>query len=863
MAVAVADSNNGSYDGNLSTVNGFYRAEAYNLSPFFSSATAALTTYNHAVTFANAGNCMGLVIFLTPSASVTTSKSITVALQEYVATVWTTRVSKILTSLEIHCSSVNTDTGTASYITPFRFATPYAVDTTASKWRFQITAGAGTGDWTMRQVSSGNIAYCSWCDTAISFTTNQDQFVAVDDIILDGTITLLGALQTGDTVNSVAGWVCSGADKSLTNSCRLKWDSAPASAYTVTVKGFILLGVASGFQAGTEASPIQNSEMGTLDITDATVGTNTNYASSGFANCLKGFPRGGTIQIYGEIPSVEDTELSAPASSGQANIVTKAETGWVNGDKVVIGRQTTKGNADATIYTVSSVSTTTVTLTTNLAVNRAVDASVFKMNGYGFKLTSSGAAGCRISMGGLTNFILTGVEVYNVQFNLTPLGAPPLDNGGVNELYLTEHCSFYHNLATNGSSFLPPSYTPQLAGHTINHCNFFKSVPFCQALFVGNGHGVFTITNNIIINNDASYSLNYIGPTGQWTMTDNKFENNANSWIRLGGFKSTFRRNKFYGSTANGGSGAGAVYIYGAFIIDDWGENTYDNCTTAVGVANVQSWFVKATADEFGQVTANTYDIWPYYRGLSDIHFDNCKGNIAGYYNTEMLSGFTLRLSKINQVDGNDRFEMAEGIIYKAGDGLSDTTKHTGAYCMKWVPLRTWTGYATSQMEWEQKVPTENIQNKTMSIGIWVNISNAAYYGGNYTMPTLTVNYDNGSIVTGEAAKATGWQYVFVSFTPLTTYGELTVTFKGWSDATAPNGTFYTADMSVLYPAGHTIALGAMGTWAGALPVMPSISTSVSAADVWAADPSGFGASTVGDKVNAIKKDTGLIPATL
>ena len=54
-----------------------------------------------------------------------------------------------------------------------------------------------------------------------------------------------------------------------------------------------------------------------------------------------------------------------------------------------------------------------------------------------------------------------------------------------------------------------------------------------------------------------------------------------------------------------------------------------------------------------------------------------------------------------------------------------------------------------------------------------------------------------------------------------------------------------------------------MDLWASATPVWPPISTTISAQDVWAVDPTGFGASTVGDKVNKIKNDTGIIPALL
>jgi hypothetical protein len=57
--------------------------------------------------------------------------------------------------------------------------------------------------------------------------------------------------------------------------------------------------------------------------------------------------------------------------------------------------------------------------------------------------------------------------------------------------------------------------------------------------------------------------------------------------------------------------------------------------------------------------------------------------------------------------------------------------------------------------------------------------------------------------------------------------------------------------------------MGKFNTWSSSLPTMPSISTTISASDVWAVDPASFGASTVGDRVNKIKQDTGIIPALL
>jgi len=64
MAVIIADSNNASYDGNLSTTDGFYEVEAYNLAgtSYTGIARNAFARF-YEVTFAHAGNCQGFAFF--------------------------------------------------------------------------------------------------------------------------------------------------------------------------------------------------------------------------------------------------------------------------------------------------------------------------------------------------------------------------------------------------------------------------------------------------------------------------------------------------------------------------------------------------------------------------------------------------------------------------------------------------------------------------------------------------------------------------------------------------------------------------------------------------------------------------------
>ncbi len=91
MATIISDSTNPSYDGNMSTANGFYRVEADNVSPMSNTVLALTTTRYINVTFANAGNCQGIVLFLVTISM--TSREVTVNLQEN-AGGWTTRATK-------------------------------------------------------------------------------------------------------------------------------------------------------------------------------------------------------------------------------------------------------------------------------------------------------------------------------------------------------------------------------------------------------------------------------------------------------------------------------------------------------------------------------------------------------------------------------------------------------------------------------------------------------------------------------------------------------------------------------------------------------------------------------------------------
>jgi hypothetical protein len=878
MATIISDSRNVTYDGNINTANGFYRAIYSNLGCSFTPASLT-STVNIPVTFTGTGNIMGVALWLS-SVNTGTDRPIKVELQEFVGgTTWTARTSKTLTYAEI---TANLDPlrayyyqfTTQGFITGFKFATPYAVNTTAGIWRFQITSTAGTGYWNTRMVASGVYSLVAWDDTKITFTSNQDQFVAIDKIVLNSAVTLLGALQTGDTVNQVCGWIGSGMSSWDEDACMLTWADTPASSYKVTVTGRIYYGSNGGFRAGTDAVPIPISAMGHMEFTQASLGTNNASIGSGFFNHDAGASTsgGGHMFLYGEIPAYEDDLLAADAAAGQKVFVTQNVTGWVAGDKVALGGADTPGDTDAVLYEIASVAGDgkTITLTVNIGNKRWAGHSVIRMNGYGFKMSSTYAQGINHRCYSYESWIMRGVEFYFINW-CTLVSAP----FATIRAWSISHCSANLDFVYGGAAFAgcflyggggSASTNPTFAGTYMDHVNCFGGHPTYN-LYVANGAGLFSLTNCIDINANHRAFMPY-SMAGKYIYSNNRHYHTWLAHVRLTGWNCTIENNVLWGSSGGGTSGYGGFTIFNLFN-STLGGNKFDNNAVGVNFTNTGPSLNNVSRnDEFGQQKANSYDIYMVVGGLHEAEFENFKGNASVYWWSWLWHGTKLKLTKANQVEGSDHIYLEEGDMYKCGTGLSDTTKHNETYSLKLVPKANILNSGIPlqiPLKWTQKIPTENIQNKDMMVGIWIKIANSAYWttGGTYQMPRITVNYDNGTYAYGEAAQTTDWQFVFVPFTPLTTYGEIEISISGQTQAATANAAFYAAEMSVLYPAGHNIAMGKFNTWSSSLPTMPSISTTISASDVWAVDPASFGASTVGDKVNKIKQDTGIIPALL
>ena len=194
------------------------------------------------------------------------------------------------------------------------------------------------------------------------------------------------------------------------------------------------------------------------------------------------------------------------------------------------------------------------------------------------------------------------------------------------------------------------------------------------------------------------------------------------------------------------------------------------------------------------------------------------------------FNGSYIKAASYNNTSTDNRSWWNYGKLSSTGDGLADTTVHTsgtGKFAIRFESLSS-----TNNLTWDFTIPTGNIQNKTMTVGVWCKINNANYYSGTHQLPRLTIDYDNGTTAYAQATETTDWQLLYVVFTPTTTYGQITVTLSTRTDQTTTNAYVYFDDFTVGYPPSVALDLGGMDNWANALPVTPPIALPISAGTV-------------------------------
>jgi len=930
-------------DTTLATVSGFYRVEAANLGCMSETKLTLSTVRYINTTFANNGNCQGIVLALATTSM--TDRQMLVTLEEYqTIDSFNTSTEKILKVAHGIQNSVGADdyvsftstgtlptditsgtryyvvnrtaddfqistsiggapnglsgtpTGTASvgvqratktllhtdicgdggtgiykytnhYFTPFIFGTPYAVDTTASKWRFMIIQFSGTGTWNTYTSDGTNPFYATWCDNAVSMSDN-DVVIAKDYLTIDKTATLGAVLGTGDTFYGMSMVVCSNSQNpAVADVAYVEWENPPVASYTLSIGGRIMMAAWSGWRIGTETNRIPTAQRAIMNFTAPAAGTLT---TTGFAYPSQNdmtYSTGGfsSLFVYGEIPTYQFTTLKTNAVIGQANLVCNDNVDWVNGDQVVIGKQNVKGQGVTNIYTVSSVSGDTITLTVNLTTyDRITGGTVVRLGGHGVFFNHSGTTYSIQYLPVEANLVVSGADLYNQIFSSQNKSYYAYNNyinpANTSKTSFTD-IAFWTN-STSSSYLLAAITTPRgtlmqrCYGHRQNVATNLSS--FYSATHKSGRVEIKDCRVQSIYTGIISAAINI-----RLTIQDCFFENQRASTVTpfhyYTGINGIFKNNTYWGNASSLAQG-GTVLVGACVNPTEISGNKFNNNGCAISIS--PSTNIKCIDQDsiFGDEVANTVDVGVSNAGaFIDYIFKSPTGNMVTVdtFDVDMTIGGRYGFESFNDTYGDDR------MVYAYGKTQRDmTTVHTsGGSSFRFEPTSP-----IDRFEYSFDVPTGNIQNKIMTIAVWCKINTATYYAtpSGYELPRLNVTYDLTTTTYTEALPQTDWQLMSVTIVPTTTTGKITVVLSGLTDALSSDRYFYWDDIAILYPAGYKLDLGGLDIWDSALPVTPPIATVMSAQDVWAVQTSTMtGAGTVGKQVGDIKKDTGLIGALL
>lgn len=782
--------------------------------PYFNAMT---TTETRAITFSGVCNQLGVVIAI--QRMVASSGTLTIKLQENVSGTWTDRTSDVFDTTTIPDMNLSYE-----YIP----LTTYAVDGTASKWRYSVTPSVSSGI-KISKISNA-MTLMSVNDYTTTSIANNDTMVLLNGVELTFDKSL--------TLANQSGFFCRGAG--------IQWTLTPSAVYTFNYTR-LRIGLTGYFKVGNSSTGNSKTNyaslIGAIDCTHLP----NRIADMNAVTCA--------VELYGDtITNTINSKIVGIASAGQKTVITETALG----DSSSIGLYIFGKKAPATVdekvtYSSSKIAGTTVTLGSNLDYDTVEGAYISKLithttKSYGVVYQDSQNTAVILHAGSTTTPATIG------SFKL-------------NEVYIngTAFCRYlkYNNLQINNvyinhqvANTNPQIGLYQSTGGTISNIHMLinnvltKTVPYLEMIQVSN----CTVSN--------VYGKGWTAP------------------LYLTGKSNTFTNFRFF----NPGTTTGVIYrptIIGVnnkftdcTIPTSYGiymtlvENTFNNvnfcykdiyCFDLYG-SNIKNRFINC---DFSQDTAITAESYCNDYSYSDFNIEN--SNIPDSPVSNVAFSEYSATSKIRYVDYDEatdehRVYNKFGIFQSTGTGLTDTTCHTA----RGYALRFESNSSTDRLELENTVPTGNIQNKTMTVAIWAKINSANYYSGTHQLPRLTIDYDNGTTAYAQCAETTDWQLLSITFTPTTTYGQITMTLSTMTDQTGSNAYVYFDDVSILYPAGYKLDLGSLDLWADGLPVSPYIATVLSAKDVWTASTTeSYGSNTMGEQLKSAGTVDGILDEDL
>lgn len=798
-------------------------ATAFTYSASSYAADDVSTQRTFAVTVANAGNQLGIV--LTFKVLSNASGTLTIKLQNAAGTTtYTTDTFDVAGTFSPQQSGYE-------FHSEVRYfpLTSYAMLAGAGNYRYAISCNVAGRISLVRSTTAGAYFYSVVLDADSSVPSNEDSLIIANGC----TLTHDANFTYGSAAAPKGLFICEGASWA--------WAIGVAS-YTAAFKGTLILSNSAHIDLGSPATPIPIAERATIDLS-ALPGSNWfdigNYNSWGYG-CQ-------VLNFCGEKGTALETRAAAQANAGQSVIITEDDMSatWRVGDSIILfGKARTDGVADTAVYTIQSIVGTTLTLNANL------DYFLYKKGG--ILNTTRATTQCGIVINGKPGLCLSST-IPQIHSNI--LQGAYISNccwgwGG----YIYEQTSIVSSVYIVSTStqgcLMCPSNTVR---HHINIDHLFVTAPSS------------TDDRGLMIRGCTNSTLDTVFSKGGYALLSLAFCAGFSA-TRLALGPGTSHTAFYY---ALGISGAGvtitdsliegcsnALANIGAYLSTALSEATIVDCIIDNAESYTVYFYSLVTGVRFRDcvigniLSAGTQDIFVTPGMFARATFVNCDIGSAGMSDmTEAAFGSYLRWGDYKMIANDHRCYEQCGYFRSVGDGLADTTVHTagsGKFALRFEPLSS-----TNRLAWSFSVPTGNILGRTMSVAIWTKINSTTFYAGTHQNPRLSVLYDNTTTVTSTATDSTDWQLLSVTFSPTTSYGELTVTLDAATDAIGANAYVYWDDMAVLYPAGYQLDLGTFDVWANALPVVPPIATNLSALSVWTAlHAAGYGTGTFGDLVH-------------
>ncbi len=593
--------------------------------------------------------------------------------------------------------------------------------------------------------------YAAFPDTATNATTDKPNNTVGMVIPTGVTLTMDESLTLG-TDGTVSGAICVGGKLQCL---------APTSSYALTVGGRVVVGANSELVIG--ASDARISAANRFKIV-----TSYNTANSAvFISCPTNYlttvgTPGFKVSLWGEYPSSFWTDIDADALALQQTIAVSSDvsSAWSVGDRVkIVGYAAT--TIVATEHEIQSMTSTTITLTTtfpNQIYKGGRVVNISKGTSFGVAIENTSASRGHILWVGAGHL----VACDGVFFKDIGPGGHSL---GYSDLSINEeikNCLLHVVKSTQHTSMLAFSSWDFMAGCKVSNFHFVTNSYVFSAM-----NALFNNASLIIESSTFSgcfSSLQGISRAGN-KLVNVVIQEYTSNCLQLSANGHDFISCKFFG---------GPIGL--AFVSSNF--NIFTDCrieASSTSNINVESSSFVWYGGMLGADSANTaLTFRTAYRSINQCVIEGATiGSLAvasdapgpgvnSYLTT--LGGFT-RFRNVNNTANNHKSWQRQGYLTADGEKLVMSIKSP-----------------SEPLEVVYKANTSALT--AVRVGIFVNaqIASADFYSSSYTLPTLSIEYDLGTVVTDVASANTSVQQLGVAFTPTVAFAPVQITLLGATD---------------------------------------------------------------------------------